>query len=40
MQRWRLNGVDDGRPRKEIVGYVLEKVKEQFPPLRVNDDDN
>jgi hypothetical protein len=29
-----------GSPRKEIVGYVLGKVEEWFPPSRVNDDDN
>ena len=40
MQRRRPNGVDDGRPRKEIVGYILGKVEERFPPSRVNDDDD
>jgi hypothetical protein len=33
MQRRRSNGVDDGRPRKEIVGHVLGKVEERSPPL-------
>ena len=40
MQRRRSNGVDDSRPRKEIVGYVLGKVEERFPPSLVNVDDD
>ena len=40
MQRRRPDGVADGRPRKEIVGYVLGKVEERFPPSRVYDDDD
>ncbi len=40
IQRRRSNGIDEGRPRKEIVGYVLGKVEERFPPSHVNDDDN
>ena len=40
MQRRRSNGINDGRPRKEIVGYVCVKVRERFPPSCINDDNN
>jgi ribosomal protein S18 acetylase RimI-like enzyme len=41
QRRWRSDGGDDSRPRREIVGYVLGKVEErprqrrEYPPSHV-----